>query len=83
MEPIKLPDGRAVLAAFATPASGPGWSNALVTVIVIEPDGRLAREHIQPDEQTTAMLTLYAVSAAVSGQMASEAARVIVGREGE
>lgn len=57
------PDER-IVTAYAQRASGPGWSNAPVWVIVRDGNGRLRELCIQPDEQTREMLMLYDVAAA-------------------
>ena len=62
-----------VICAYAEPASGPGWANRPVWVIVQETTGRLRQECLQPSEQTERIRVLYAISAQVHGQMAREA----------
>lgn len=67
-----------VLAAWAEPASGPGWANAPVRAVVRYPDGRYAEEWLQPDEQSPAVQTLYAASAVITGQMTRAASPAIL-----
>lgn len=51
-----------IVAAWAESASGPGWANAPVWVLVRERDGTLRLDCLQPSEQTHAMHLLYRVS---------------------
>lgn len=70
-----------VVTAWAEPASGPGWANSPVCVLIYDQiRGSHRVEWLQPDELTHDMHTLYRVSAAVSGQM-RQAAEMKIGRE--
>lgn len=69
---MKLATDDHIICAYAEHASGPGWSNTPIWVIVRDArDGSLRQECIQPDEQTAEMYTLYPVSAAAHGSMTS------------
>lgn len=61
---MKLEPGDTILTAYAEPASGPGWSNSPVWVVVQGREGKLRQECLQPNEQSEAMRILYAVSTA-------------------
>lgn len=58
-----------IVAAWAESASGPGWANAPVWVLVRERDGTLRLDCLQPSEQTHAMHLLYRVSACATAEM--------------
>lgn len=58
-----------IVTAWAEPASGPGWSNQPLWVIVKDGDGKLREECIQPEEQDQVMRTLYTISASVHCQL--------------
>lgn len=62
-------DPDSVVCAWAETASGPGWSNAPLWAIIRHTDGSLEMVVIQPDEQTTEMHAIYAISNVVSGMM--------------
>ena len=59
---FKLNDRESVVTAYAESASGPGWGNSPVWVIVRDGSGLLRQECIQPDEQNDQIGWLYAVS---------------------
>lgn len=69
---MKLGKHDRVVAAFAEPASGPGWANTPLWLIIQEGDGKLRRECLQPDEQSEGMRLLYATAAAVHGALVRE-----------
>lgn len=61
-----------IIAAFAERASGPGWANQPIWVLVRDGDNSdLRLECIQPDEQTAEMAYLYDVSVAAHSAMTS------------
>jgi hypothetical protein len=64
-----------VVAAWADVASGPGWANRLIWLLLRDADGILSLEAIQPDEQTAEMVALYAVSEAAHLSMIGAVAR--------
>jgi hypothetical protein len=66
---LKLKKGEHVITAFAQSASGPGWANSPVVVIVRGLDGAIRQEWIQPREQTREMVTLYPLSQAIHQAM--------------
>lgn len=61
---INLQDGEHILAAWAESASGPGWANQPLWVLVIDGDKRPRVECIQPGDQTQQMALLYSLSQA-------------------
>ena len=61
-----LNDGDRIVTAWAEHATGPGWSNQLVWVLVRERTGGLREEAIQPEDQTTEMQTLFWVCEAAT-----------------
>lgn len=65
-----------IVAVVAEPASGPGWSNTLLWVIVQDGNGKLRRECLQPIDQSDGMRLLYATAAAVHAAMVREVERV-------
>jgi hypothetical protein len=80
-EAIHLEPGDHIITAYAEPASGPGWSNSPVWVIVQGVNGKMRRECIQPLEQTGPMSILYNVSSAAHASM-TQAVRMAVAQEG-
>lgn len=64
-----LDDGEHVITAYAQSASGPGWANSPLWIIVQAIDGTLRQECLQPDEQTKEMYTLYNISQAAHEAM--------------
>ena len=59
---LELDENDHIVCAYAEYASGPGWANRPIWVIVQDGDKNLRRECIQPDDQSLAMTTLYRVS---------------------
>ena len=68
---MKLADRERIVTAYAQRASGPGWGNAPIWVIVRDANGVLREECLQPDEQSAAMSWLYEVSQAAHVAMCS------------
>jgi hypothetical protein len=67
-----------VVAAWAEPASGPGWANSPLWVLVSEQGIPIYRvECLQPEEQTDEMQTLYAVSRAAHVAMTAAVRRLV------
>ena len=65
-----------IITAFAERASGPGWANSPIWVIVENRvSGRMRRECIQPQDQTPQMGWMYCISAAAHASM-TDAVRV-------
>ena len=54
-----------IVTAYCCSASGPGWGNSPVWVIVRDREGKMREECIQPEDQTEGMSLLYGVSQAV------------------
>ena len=65
----KISPSDKIVTAWGESASGPGWANSPIWVIVRDATGNLREECFQPKEQTAAMQILYVVSAAVHGAM--------------
>ena len=53
-----------IVTAYCCSASGPGWGNSPIWVIVRDREGKMREECIQPKEQTRDMWVLYGVSQA-------------------
>jgi hypothetical protein len=66
---MKLAKGERVVCAWAERASGPGWSNFPVWVIVEDYYGEMHRECLQPHEQTAEILLHRTISEAVHDNM--------------
>jgi hypothetical protein len=66
---LAITERHSIVTAWAERASGPGWSNALVWVIVRDGNGVLRQECLQPEEQTAEMHHLFGVSAAAAQAM--------------
>lgn len=63
--------GETVVTAFAERASGPGWANSPIWVIVRDLNGNLRQECLQPEEQTAEMAVLFRLSEAAHEAMTS------------
>lgn len=61
---LHLAPNESIRAAWCERASGPGWSNRIVWVVVMDGDQRPRIEALQPDEQTEEMLILFDVAEA-------------------
>lgn len=79
---MKLGKHDHIVCAYAERAAGPGWGNSPIWVIVKDGDGKLREECIQPSDQTDRMVTLYAVSAAVHGEMTGAVRFALKGGKG-
>lgn len=77
MRRLAITEGERILTAYAERATGPGWSNTPVWVIVAGLDGKLRQECLQPEQQTAEMGSLYGIAAEVQRAM-SHAARMAV-----
>ena len=60
-----------IVTAYAESASGPGWANAPVWVVVKDIDGKLRIECLQPNEQSAEIYSLYEISQATHSAMVS------------
>ena len=69
---MKLNEHDHIIAVVAEPASGPGWANTPLWIIVQNGNGKLRRECLQPDEQSNGIRVLYATAAAAHGAMVRE-----------
>jgi len=59
-----------IVTAFAEPASGPGWSNSPVWVIIKSTeDGTLRMDCLQPAEQTSDIAIMYSISSIAHASM--------------
>jgi len=58
-----------MVTAYAQPASGPGWSNRPLYVIVEDRDGKLRSECLQPDEFSRDLSLLYGIASVVHGEL--------------
>ncbi len=70
-----------LVTAYAESASGPGWSNSPVWLVIMDGNKKLRQECLQPDEQTRDIVTLYAASAAIHGSMRAAAWRAVRGEK--
>ena len=66
-----------ILTAWAENASGPGWANTPLWVVIVDGDGRLRRECLQPDEQPAEVRLLYSAHAAITGQITTVLRRAV------
>ena len=64
-----------ILTAYAEPASGPGWSNQPVIVVVQSRDGDIRLECLQPVEQSRDMWIIYRLSAEIHRMMVTAVVR--------
>lgn len=71
------PDKDCILVVYARSASGPGWGNLPLWVVVANELNELREECIQPDEQTDAMRLLYRSSEAINNEMRQEVRRAL------
>lgn len=69
---LNLSNDDHIVAVVAEPASGPGWANTPLWVIVQDGNGKLRRECLQPMEQSEGMRLLYATAAEVHCAMVRE-----------
>lgn len=66
---LKIGKNEHVLTAFGEYATGPGWANRPLWVIVRGADQKLREECIQPADQTPEMNALFRVSVAAHEAM--------------
>lgn len=64
-----------VMAAWAELASGPGWANHPLWVLVRYADGRYDLKCMQPEDHSPTVAALYAIGANVHQQLTAEATR--------
>jgi hypothetical protein len=80
-EALRLETGERIVAAYAEAASGPGWSNSPIWVL-IHCFGSYRLACIQPDEQTPEIAMLYSVSSVAHAAMTAAVMRAARGKEG-
>lgn len=72
-----------IVTAYAEAASGPGWGNTPVWVVVCRKGTQDYRiECLQPDEQTSVMRSVYQVSDGMHHLMVKEARSVMTRKKG-
>lgn len=69
---MKISKGDRVVATHCEYASGPGWSNEIVWVVIQEQGGKLRMEAIQPKERTSEIALLMETCAAADKAMMHE-----------
>jgi len=70
---MKLNKNEYVVTAYASRASGPGWANTPIWVVIKDGEtGKMREECIQPDDHTEGMRTLYHISDNVHTAMCRE-----------
>lgn len=70
-----LAEDEHVLAAYAEPCSGPGWTNLPIIALIWTRDGKIRRVWLQPGEQTADMQMLYRFSSLAHAQMTTAVKR--------
>lgn len=60
---MKLKRHEHIVTAWPECASGPGWANQIIWVIISDGDGKLRQESIQPEEQSRGMVRLFSICA--------------------
>ena len=75
---MKLNKDEYVVTAYASRASGPGWRNTPVWVVIRDNStGRIREECIQPEHQTAGMRILYGISEQTHMAMVAEVAGLV------
>lgn len=75
-EVVRLEPNEYIVTAYASPASGPGWANSPICVVILNSaTGKMREDCIQPADQTAEMLTLYAFSSLAHSQMTAAVKR--------
>jgi hypothetical protein len=76
---MRLAPDEHVVAAWAQPAAGPGWSNSPVVVLICRNGTQeFRREYIQPEEQSAEMVALYRVCSSAHAAMTAAVGRMAV-----
>ena len=78
---MKLAEGDSIVTAYAEAASGPGWTNSPVWVIVRDINGKLRQECLQPDEQSDEIRLLYPLSSNLHGMMIKAVVKAQINRK--
>lgn len=66
---MRLEEDDTIVTAWAEKASGPGWYNPLVWVLVRSGSGRIRIDSLQPEEQSREIRTLFLPAAALSEEL--------------
>jgi len=66
---LTLNDHDTIIAAYAQPSAGPGWSNHPLWLIIRDGNGNLREECLQPREQGPDARRLYGIAAEVHEAM--------------
>lgn len=77
---MKLAKDETIVTAWAERASGPGWANQPVYVLVRDSNGKLRTDAIHPDEHSAEVHVLYDVNEAAHIAM-TNAVRKIAKRQ--
>lgn len=81
---VRLPEFDRIVCAYARKASGPGWSNRPVWVVVEDRrTGKMREECIQPDQQSEELLRLYDIAHEVDCAMYAAAKRLLPNDKGQ
>lgn len=76
---MKLNKNEYVVTAYASRASGPGWANTPVWVVICDRStGKFREECLQPNEQSEGMRILYGVSEQAHTAMMHEVCMFLV-----
>jgi len=59
---MKIEKNEYIITAFAQGASGPGWANTPIYIVVQDIYGKIRTECLQPTEQTPEMWAIYKYS---------------------
>jgi hypothetical protein len=74
---VKLDEHEYIVTAYAKPASGPGWANKPLWVVIGNKEtGKFREDCIQPMEQTAGMVELYDFSALAHERMTNLVERI-------
>lgn len=75
---MKLNKNEYIITAYASRASGPGWANTPLWVVIRDSStGRIREEGIQPEHQTAGMRILYGISEQTHAAMVAEVADLV------
>ena len=79
---MKLNKNEYVVTAYASRASGPGWANTPIWVVIHDRVTGLYREDcIQPEHQTAGMRILYGISEQTHAEMMAEVAMLLASKK--
>lgn len=78
---LKLAKHEHIITAWPEYCSGPGWSNALIWVLIRNrQDNSLRQEAIQPQDRTRGMCTLFDVCASAHSALLAEVVEMVAKR---